>query len=706
MSSRCHPSQHERCGGLVAVIVVGVVLGLSLILVLFNFLFRTLRRRRRERAIATKLESDTEALKDFGKDGGIRRSRYGLGMSFASDAATCATDRPNVGSANGDGDTLYPAVQDSITLIRASSEFREVVGKISRIPMLSSEAEVTPPARPSSSPVSPAIPLKSEQEPQLDTPNSIKTQDRENIVIPVVSARPRRGQDIERPSMTSILQVASGSEKVQSGDGRLRSSGPGPICRVCKKRITINEPGQDSVGPEDGTASCTSVHEGSSCDGATPCDVRDTLADEPEPMVISLKYSLKDESACLPDSDEARPLSHAESLAPMSIHIRGGSPVQSVNGISGMLCVRNPAPEEHIGEAPRSLSRPPSGFATQSETSSGIYEPSGPVECEPPTPPRSMSASSASAGPCSVYEGDTTVLVRPVIEPSEPESEAKSIDPPAPVLVTPAEFQTNLDTYVEDTGLEMFFPPTNTYLSTVSQNAAVLRNDPTTNLGTPQNIRRLTRLSLYHPVIYCDDSGSMSGSPMETQRQLVSRIALVATKIVPPEFGLDLYFINRGSFHNLSAWQIESALKNIEPEGGTPIGTNLRNRILLPLVYDVLGGGRRLERPLLICIITDGCPTYEHKLALKNVIVECRRYIQSMGYNSTAVRFSISQIGNDDDATRFLDELRNDGEIQDIIRCTTDRLDSKYWELRENERELESWLLKVLTNPIMERGRF
>ncbi|THH06243.1 hypothetical protein EW146_g9672 [Bondarzewia mesenterica] len=65
--------------------------------------------------------------------------------------------------------------------------------------------------------------------------------------------------------------------------------------------------------------------------------------------------------------------------------------------------------------------------------------------------------------------------------------------------------------------------------------------------------------------------------------------------------------------------------------------------------------------------------------------------------------FSISQIGDDAKGTAFLDGLRGDQEVEDVLHCTTDRLDSKYQELRMNERRIEEWLLKLLTKPIMER---
>jgi len=179
----------------------------------------------------------------------------------------------------------------------------------------------------------------------------------------------------------------------------------------------------------------------------------------------------------------------------------------------------------------------------------------------------------------------------------------------------------------------------------------------------------------------------------------------VATKIVPEEYGIDLHFINCGSFNNCSITQIEIALASISLSRGTPIGTNLRDRILRPLVYDVLSDpSKTLRRPLLVCTITDGWPTEEYKGTSKNAIVECREAIERAGYPSATVRFSVSQIGNDPNATRFLDGLVGDPEIQDVVRCTTDRLDEKYRELWQNEKDLEAWLLQILTSPIMENN--
>ncbi|KAJ3559589.1 hypothetical protein NM688_g263 [Phlebia brevispora] len=268
---------------------------------------------------------------------------------------------------------------------------------------------------------------------------------------------------------------------------------------------------------------------------------------------------------------------------------------------------------------------------------------------------------------------------------------------------TPKEFVANLNNFVEESGLDKFFAPGDRFLQNLAEKATALRNDPTTNLGTTENIRRLTRLSLYQPVIYCDDSGSMAvDNKYETQRELVKRIAKIATRLVPDGLGVELRFINSRSASNLNAAQIEKALDAVSPSGATSIGTGLHDKILQPLVFSAMKK-KRFDRPLLVSVITDGHPDPEPVATFKDAIVDCRRRLVNAGYDPTAVMFSISQIGDDMQAKDFLRGLQMETEIADVLYCTADRLDAEFRELRANERRLDEWLLKVLTAPIMER---
>jgi hypothetical protein len=263
---------------------------------------------------------------------------------------------------------------------------------------------------------------------------------------------------------------------------------------------------------------------------------------------------------------------------------------------------------------------------------------------------------------------------------------------------------------VQQGKFEKFFSPNDPFLANLAEKANALREDPTTDLGKPENIKRLTQLSLYRTVIYCDDSSSMSDeNRYEYLIQLVIRIVRIATKIVPDDMaGVDLRFINNNFASNLTYTEVLEAMKRVRPSGVTEIGTNLRKKILQPLVYDMIDSNTSsnpipFERPLLVCIITDGHPVQEGRDKLRDEIVRCKQKLEAKGYETTSVMYCINQVGTDPEAEYFINALRNEKTIEEVIYCTVGQLDAKYEELKENERALESWLLDLLTKPIMRR---
>ena len=270
-----------------------------------------------------------------------------------------------------------------------------------------------------------------------------------------------------------------------------------------------------------------------------------------------------------------------------------------------------------------------------------------------------------------------------------------------------------LNDEVQQRNLVKFFTPNDPFLINLAENANTLRNesDPATYLGKLENIKRLTRLSLYHPVIYCDDSTSMTQeNRYEYQIQLVTRIAGLMTKIVPDDMAdVDLRFINNDSQLSMTAGEIQQMMRRIKTSRGTEIGANLRRKILKPLVYDIIDEAYTstnpipFERPLLIFILTDGHPAPEGQNVLRDEIITCKQKLEAKGYDSTSVIFCINQIGTSRSAKQFIDSLRNEKVIEEVTYCTIGRLDDKYEELKENERALELWLLDLLTKSIMHR---
>lgn len=273
---------------------------------------------------------------------------------------------------------------------------------------------------------------------------------------------------------------------------------------------------------------------------------------------------------------------------------------------------------------------------------------------------------------------------------------------------SPQDFKKNITSFVQSTGLEKFFAKKPDFLQALAEKAAALRNDTTTDLGKPENLKRLTSLTLYQLVIYCDDSGSMDATDsdprttrLQSQRQLVSRITKVATKLLPDDAVVKVRFINNSFNNDVTASGVDAVMASVRTSGSTPLGNNLVKKIMQPFVYDKISNPQfEFEQPLLVCVITDGSPD-RGDIPIQQVVSNCRKALVDKKYDPASVMFCISQIGADSYAKAFLDSLRQDGDIQDVVYCTTDQLDAKFRELKEKERELEVWLLEMLTKPIM-----
>jgi hypothetical protein len=121
----------------------------------------------------------------------------------------------------------------------------------------------------------------------------------------------------------------------------------------------------------------------------------------------------------------------------------------------------------------------------------------------------------------------------------------------------------------------------------------------------------------------------------DAQIQLVKRITRITTRILPEGDGVALRFINQDvdNSDKLSFLEIGNIMENKagKPQGGTPIGTYLKSKILEPLVYSKLQP-QTLARPLLISVITDGMPSGEKEEAFVEAIKECGVKLEQAGY--------------------------------------------------------------------------
>ncbi|KAH0533032.1 hypothetical protein TsFJ059_001651 [Trichoderma semiorbis] len=272
---------------------------------------------------------------------------------------------------------------------------------------------------------------------------------------------------------------------------------------------------------------------------------------------------------------------------------------------------------------------------------------------------------------------------------------------------TAEEFQASMMQFIGDTGLDHFFQEGDDILKTIASKAVELQGKEDNLLKKDKDIEDITKLALYQPVFYCDDSGSMKqGTRQSDQIDLVRRVARISTLLVPDGFGAGLLFINdkRDMNPKLKAEEVEEIMKTTKLGGKTRIGTQLEQKILKPLIYDVIKAEKKIERPILISCITDGCASGETRTKFKEAIVNCIEFLTENDYPTQTVRFQISQIGNDSSAADFLQQLKEDEELSDWLYCTTQRLDEGCREFNENEEDLERWLLQTLMGPIASLG--
>ncbi|KAF8217843.1 hypothetical protein K438DRAFT_1656791 [Mycena galopus ATCC 62051] len=268
-----------------------------------------------------------------------------------------------------------------------------------------------------------------------------------------------------------------------------------------------------------------------------------------------------------------------------------------------------------------------------------------------------------------------------------------------------AQFLENIDNFVKDNPtLERFFKGNPNYIQELAKKATELENDPKTPLGQPDLLPKTIKVTLHQQVIYCDDSSSMKrDGRWDAQVQLVKKIAQITTRVLPEGDGVALRFINQDvdNSEKLSLQEIGGIMDNMswKPKGDTAIGTYLRSKILEPLVYSKLNP-QTLARPLLISVITDGMPSQEKDEAFVETIKECGDKLQQAGYPRESVKFMIGQIGTAKSAAAFLEGVGKNQDIADMVFVTSDQLDEKLSTFKENEGDLDRWLIETLFSPI------
>jgi hypothetical protein len=184
------------------------------------------------------------------------------------------------------------------------------------------------------------------------------------------------------------------------------------------------------------------------------------------------------------------------------------------------------------------------------------------------------------------------------------------------------------------------------------------------------------KLSLFDTVIYVDDSGSIQfeedGSRLTQLRQILALIAAAASKF--DQDGVTIRFMNsdeRGD-NIRSKHDAEALVSRVRFSGLTPMGTNLRNKVLEPLVIGPARAGR-LEKPVVVITVTDGQPAGEPQNAVADAIRSTVEELSRTRYGRGGVSFQFAQVGTDLHARQFLSRLDEDPSIGNLIDCTSSK---------------------------------
>ncbi|KAJ5513124.1 hypothetical protein N7463_002676 [Penicillium fimorum] len=182
------------------------------------------------------------------------------------------------------------------------------------------------------------------------------------------------------------------------------------------------------------------------------------------------------------------------------------------------------------------------------------------------------------------------------------------------------------------------------------------------------------KLSLFDVVLYVDDSGSIEfeekGLRKDQLRQILGIVATAASTF--DQDGISVRFMNSSEKGDgiRNAEDVERLVSRVRFSGLTPLGTNLKAKVIDPMVVQPVRANR-LEKPVLVITITDGQPAGEPHDTVGNTIRYAVAETSQTHYGPGAVSFQFSQVGTDQRARDFLSSLDEDPHIGHLIDCTS-----------------------------------
>jgi hypothetical protein len=231
---------------------------------------------------------------------------------------------------------------------------------------------------------------------------------------------------------------------------------------------------------------------------------------------------------------------------------------------------------------------------------------------------------------------------------------------------------------IQEKGLQTFYPPGSPRLDQIAQAASqkvdILCQHWRVNREIGQDI---VKLALFDIILYIDDSGSMAfeegGERIADLKVILTRVAFAAALF--DDDGVQVRFMNSLEQGNgiRNEQQVSDLVARVKFSGLTPMGGELRSRILEPLVLGPARAGQ-LRKPVLVITVTDGQPSGEHRDLVYEVIRDYSKALQEMPrYGKGTVSYQFAQVGNDLQAREFLAKLDEHPEVGSLVDCTSSK---------------------------------
>ncbi|KAK2813365.1 hypothetical protein FQN50_000680 [Emmonsiellopsis sp. PD_5] len=278
--------------------------------------------------------------------------------------------------------------------------------------------------------------------------------------------------------------------------------------------------------------------------------------------------------------------------------------------------------------------------------------------------------------------------------------------PPSPHMT--AIYKQALLNTVQEKRLQAMYPPGSPALDQIASRITNQVDHFCSTWKVPREVGQdIVKLALFDVILYIDDSGSMlhdeGGSRIDDLKLILNRVSFAASLF--DDDGINIRFMNSDKQGNniKNERDVEHLMTTFLPNGMTPLGTKLLEKVLEPLVVAPARAGQ-LRKPVLVITITDGQPTGEGMDGVSNAIKYATTELERLPqYGRGAISFQFAQVGNDKRAREFLSKLDQMPGIGELIDCTSN------FESEQEEMSLanppvyltpELWLIKMLLGSI------